>query len=64
MFTDSMIKKETTAESFIFPMKLVKPRPTWLLVAMSNICIIKATAALKFSRQKVMKRCSLISETF
>ena len=63
MFTDSMIKKETTAESFIFPMKLVKPRPP-RHVAMSNIFIIKATSALKFSRQKVMKRCSLISETF
>ena len=35
---------------FIVPTKLAKPRPPWLLVAMSHMFIILATSALKFSR--------------
>ena len=35
---------------FIVPTMLAKPRPPWLLVAMSHIFIIMAISALKFSR--------------
>ena len=34
---------------FIVPTMLAKPRPPWLLVAMSHIFIIMAISALKFS---------------
>ena len=39
-------------KSFIVLTKVAKPRPPWLLVAMSHIFIIIATSALEFSRYK------------
>ena len=45
--TNSLVR---TVDEFIVPTKLAKPRPPWLLVAMSHIFIIMATSALKFSR--------------